>query len=67
LDYGEAYKICGLVGITARLVDKAMRLKSLTIDKREAMVAESLRETLMDTVCLAANGILIIDENNNSK
>lgn len=62
-DYGDSfsksYKEFGLVAPVVRMSDKMERLKTLC--KKNALVNESVRDTLIDLACYAAMTVAEID------
>jgi hypothetical protein len=68
--YGETWNKLGLVGIYLKIFIKEGRLKNLIWDnKGEGMPddsdeGETIRDTLLDTLCYSAYGIIAYDEGN---
>lgn len=62
-DYGDSFSKSfaefGLIAAVVRMSDKMERLKSLC--KRDAMVGESIRDTLVDLACYAVMTVAEID------
>lgn len=55
--------ICGLEGIATRLVDKVLRIKSLTTPGINRKVKdESIRDTLLDVINYATYGVSLLDK-----
>lgn len=65
-DYGDSfsksYREFGLIAAVVRMSDKMERLKTLC--KKDAMVGESVRDTLIDLACYAAMTVAEIDAAN---
>lgn len=54
--------ICGLKGISVRLVDKVLRIASLTSPGIYQQVTdESIRDTLLDVINYATYGVALMD------
>lgn len=62
-DYGDAFAKSfdefGLVSAVVRMSDKMERLKSLCM--KDALVAESVRDTLVDLACYAVMTVVELD------
>ena len=57
-DYGDAWQVCGIVGIFVRLLDKLKRANQLLLRGR-ALVDESMRDTLLDAANYCLLGIML--------
>lgn len=60
-DYGNSYKRFGSAGVVIRLRDKLLRIRQL-VDFNAAVKAESLRDTLVDTINYGILAVLCIDQ-----
>lgn len=59
---GDAIAMAGVNGVVVRMLDKQLRLMSLTKAGHEAAVKdESLRDTLMDVINYATYAVSLID------
>lgn len=59
---GDAIEMAGVSGVVVRMLDKQLRLMSLTKPGHEAAIKdESLRDTLMDLVNYATYAISLLD------
>lgn len=59
-DYGQSYKICGIVGILVRMIDKLNRLENLE-KVQYYQVNESYKDTLIDLHNYSLLGIICLD------
>jgi hypothetical protein len=59
---GDAIEMAGVPGVVVRMLDKQLRLMSLTKPGHEAaIVDESLRDTLMDMINYATYAVSLLD------
>jgi hypothetical protein len=59
---GDAIEMAGVSGVVVRMLDKQLRLMSLTKPGHEAAVKdESLRDTLMDMINYATYAVSLLD------
>lgn len=59
---GDAIEMAGVPGVVVRMLDKQMRLMSLTKPGHETQVKdESLRDTLMDMINYATYAVSLLD------
>lgn len=62
LDYGDSYKVDGIVGIIVRLGDKMKRLKTIRDNGYSVHVSdEGLKELLGDIGAYADMGLMILE------
>lgn len=66
-DYGDAFAKFGVIGVLMRIEDKIQRSLSITKNGVQLVNDESLKDTLMDLHNYAAMGVMLLDENTNSK
>ena len=58
----DGIEICGIRGISTRLVDKVLRIASLTSPGVSSQVkSESIRDTLLDVINYATYGVALFD------
>lgn len=58
-DYGDAWQLCGIVGIFVRLLDKLQRANHLVLRGRVEVESETLRDTLLDAANYCLLGIML--------
>ena len=63
----DAFAKFGIIGVLIRLEDKINR--AITLDKKKVQLVddESMRDTLLDLHNYAAMGLMLLDENNDTK
>lgn len=67
LDYGDAFKTFGSVGVIVRMMDKVQRMLSITKNGITYINNESLRDTLQDLSNYANMAIMVLDDELDSK
>ena len=65
IDYGDAFKKYGCIGLLMKIEDKISRCISITNNKINLINDESLRDTLIDLHNYAAMSIMLLDDKNN--
>jgi len=64
IDYGDAFKDCGLIGILVRINDKIKRMQNITDTSITLINTENLRDTLIDLQNYSTLAILELDKKN---
>lgn len=64
IDYGDAFKDCGLIGILVRINDKIKRMQNITDTSITLIHTENLRDTLIDLQNYSTLAILELDKKN---
>jgi len=64
IDYGDAFKDCGLIGIFVRINDKIKRMQNITDTSITLINTENLRDTLIDLQNYSTLAILELDKKN---
>ena len=62
IDYGDAFKKYGFIGVLIRIEDKISRCISIQNNKINLINDENLRDTLIDLHNYAAMSIMLLDE-----
>lgn len=62
-DYGEAYKIFGLIGVLTRLEDKILRCINISQKEIVLVEEETLKDTLLDLHNYTALALMLLEEN----
>lgn len=64
IDYGDAFKDCGIIGILVRINDKIKRMQNITDTSITLIHTENLRDTLIDLQNYSTLAILELDKKN---
>lgn len=64
IDYGDAFKDCGIIGILVRINDKIKRMQNITDTSITLINTENLRDTLIDLQNYSTLAILELDKKN---
>ena len=62
IDYGDAFAKYGILGVVTRIEDKLQRLASITKNKANLVIDETLNDTMMDLFNYTAMGLMLCEE-----